>query len=51
MVYRWGNNTRRAELKGRLCRVLATGRKNTILVEFENGERVTTSRFAIREKK
>lgn len=48
-VYAWGNNSRRAELKGRQCRVLARGGMNTVLVEFlDNGERVTTSRRAIR---
>lgn len=48
-VYVWGNNSRRAELKGRRCRVLVRGGMNTILVEFlDNGERVTTSRRAVR---
>jgi hypothetical protein len=45
----WGNNPRRAELKGRRCRVLARGRMGTVLVEFlDSGERVTTSHRAIR---
>lgn len=47
--YAWGNNPRRAELKGRLCRVDARGRMNTVLVRFlDTGERVTTSRRALR---
>lgn len=47
-VYRWGNNPRRAELKGRRCRVLVKGQTmGTILIEFENGEKVTTSWRAI----
>lgn len=50
-VYVWGNNTVRARLKGRRCRVLARGGRNTVLVEFDNGERVTTSRRAIRRLK
>jgi hypothetical protein len=45
----WGNNPRRAELRGRRCRVLARGRMGTVLVEFlDTGERVTTSHRAIR---
>ena len=48
-VYVWGNNEKRATLKGRLCRVLARGRMNSILVEFENGERLVTSRYAVRK--
>ena len=45
----WGNNPRRAALKGRRCRVLARGRMGTVLVEFlDTGERVTTSHRAIR---
>ena len=48
--YAWGNNPRRAELKGRRCTVEARGRMNTVLVRFlDNGERVTTSRRALRE--
>jgi hypothetical protein len=47
-VYRWGNNSRRAELLGRRCRILARGRMSTVLVEFlDNGERVTTSSRAL----
>jgi hypothetical protein len=48
-VYVWGNNKRRARLRGRLCVVEARGRMNTVLLRFlDTGERVTTSRFAIR---
>lgn len=47
-VYAWGNNARRAELKGRRCRIVARGRMRTVLVEFEDGERVTTSLRALR---
>lgn len=47
-VYRWGNNSRRAELKGRECVIEATGRMNTVLIRFlDTGERVTTSRRAL----
>jgi hypothetical protein len=48
-VYVWGNNPRRAQLKGRQCFVEATGRMNTVLVRFaDTGERITTSRHAVR---
>jgi hypothetical protein len=47
-VYRWGDNERRRELKGRECVVEARGTMNTVLVRFlDTGERVTTSRWAI----
>jgi len=46
--YAWKNNARRAALYGRLCRVLARGSMNSCLIEFENGERVVTSRNALR---
>jgi hypothetical protein len=49
-VYAWGNNPRRAELKGRRCVVEATGRRmNSVLIRFlDTGERVVTSRRALR---
>jgi hypothetical protein len=50
-VYSWRNNERRAGLHGRRCRIVASGRMGTVLVEFENGERVTTSHRAVRRVK
>jgi hypothetical protein len=51
-TYAWGNNERRLELKGRVCRIIAKGRMNTVLVEFiDNNEKVTTSIRALREIK
>ena len=48
-VYSWGNNERRAELKGRHCVVEARGAMRTVLVRFlDTGERVTTSERALR---
>lgn len=45
----WGNNPRRAELKGRRCVIVAKGRMNTVLIRFlDTGEKVTTSRKALR---
>ena len=47
--YAWGNNPRRAALKGRRCVVEARGRMGTVLVRFlDTGERVTTSHRALR---
>jgi len=38
-IYVWGNNPVRAKLKGKKCKVLARGKMNSALVEFEDGER------------
>lgn len=35
--------------KGMLCRVLIRGRRNSVLVELEDGEQVITSRYAVRK--
>lgn len=37
------------ERHGHLCRVVATGRMNSALVEFEDGTRVITNRYAVRK--
>jgi hypothetical protein len=50
-LYVWRNNERRAALCGRRCRIVAAGKMGTVLVEFENGERVTTSHRAVRRAK
>jgi hypothetical protein len=48
-AYAWGNNERRAALKGRRCVVEARGAMGTVLVHFlDTGERVTTSARALR---
>jgi hypothetical protein len=46
--YIWFWRTRLPERKGMKCRVLARGKKNNILVEFEDGYKVITSRYAVR---
>lgn len=47
-IYVWGNNPRRAELKGRECVLEATGARCSALVRFlDTGERVLTSRRAL----
>lgn len=46
--YFWRWLARLPERKGQFCRVLAWGRMNTVLIEFPDGYRVTTSRHGIR---
>jgi hypothetical protein len=47
--YAWGNNPKRATMKGRLCKIIATGKMGSALVEFENGQREITSKRALRK--
>lgn len=49
--YRWGNNEKRATLKGRGCRILLRGRMRSVMVEFENGQREIVSSRALRERR
>ena len=44
MTHRWRVHTRLPDRFGQACRLLARGAMNTILVEFEDGYRVSTSR-------
>jgi hypothetical protein len=46
----WWWRARLPGRKGQRCRVLVRGRMNSVLVEFEDGFRVVTSRFAIRRR-
>ena len=39
---------RAVDRKGQRCRIVARGRMNSVLVEFEDGYRVVTSRYAVR---
>lgn len=48
-VYRWRKYN--PALYGRRCRVLARGRLNSVLVEFEGGVRRGVSRYAVRRVK
>ncbi|MBS0187093.1 MAG: hypothetical protein JSS51_03430 [Planctomycetes bacterium] len=45
-VYRWKKFGTR--FTGRRCRVLARGAMNSVLVEFDNGEKTVCSRYAVR---
>lgn len=49
--YCWGNNPKRRGMKGRQCKLLAVGKMNSVLVEFENGQKECVSRRAIRRVK
>ena len=46
MKYVWKKLPNRT---GQLCVVLATGKKNSILVQFEDGFQMITSKYAIRK--
>lgn len=49
-VYAWGNNAKRAAMKGRECILLASGRMGSVLIEFvDNGQREITSGRALRK--
>jgi hypothetical protein len=48
MTHVWWWRSALGERKGEPCRVLARGKMNSILVEFEDGFRVITSRYAVR---
>ncbi len=47
LVFRWGKYM--PTWKGRRCRVLARGKLNSALVEFEGGEKAVVSRNALRK--
>ena len=49
--YYWFWRTRLPDRKGQPCRVLVRGKMNSALVEFPDGYRVVTSRFAVRRRK
>ena len=49
MTHRWRWRKWLPERHGQLCRVLATGRMNSALVEFEDGNKVITIRYAVRK--
>jgi len=47
--YTWGNNEKRKALKEKRFKVLALGKMNSALVEFEDGTREVISRNALRK--
>ena len=48
-IYAWGNNPKRETLKGKRCRVIARGKKNSIMIEFESKQREIVSRNSVRK--
>jgi hypothetical protein len=45
----WGNNSKRATMQGRVCRVICRGTMNSAMIEFtDNGQREVVSRNALR---
>ena len=51
MTHWWRIRKWHPERFGQLCRVLARGRMNTILIEFADGYKMTTSRWFVRTLK
>lgn len=45
----WFWRSKLPERKGQRCRVIARGRMNSCLVEFEDGRKVITSKYAVRK--
>ena len=48
MKYIWFWKKKLPERKGQICRVLARGKMNSIMVKFIDGYKVITSRYAVR---
>jgi len=49
-IYVWGNNEKRATMKGRTCRVLARGKMNSCLIQFiDNAQKEIVSKYAVRK--
>jgi hypothetical protein len=51
MTHFWRWKSRLPERHGQLCRVLARGALNSCMVEFEDGHKTITSRYAVRKLK
>ena len=49
--YAWKNNEKRETLYKRACLVVARGRMNSCLIEFQNGQRECVSRNAVKRCK
>ena len=50
-VWFWNPRMGERNRKGKLCTVLARAKRNSILVQLEDGEKVITSRYAVRRIK
>jgi hypothetical protein len=49
-VFIWRNNVMRERYCGCFCRIIKTMKRNSVLIEFMNGNQLVTSRRAIRKK-
>ncbi len=49
LIFIWRNNEKRHLLYGKRCRVVARGKMNSALIEFEDGTREIVSRNALRK--
>ena len=49
MTHIWFWKSVLGDRKGQPCRVICAGKMNSVLVEFEDGFRVVTSRYAVRK--
>ena len=49
-IYAWKNNPKRQSMYKKRCRILARGKMNSALVEFENGQKEIVSRNALRRE-
>ena len=47
-VFVWRNNSKRAQLYGRRCKILQRLKQNSAIVEFANGQREVVSRNGLR---
>jgi len=48
-VFSWKNNEKRQALYGRKCRIISRLKKNSAIIEFEDGGREVVSRNALRK--
>lgn len=48
LVWHWKTKPIGRPCRGERCRIVASGRLNSVLVEFQDGWRVLTSRYAVR---
>ena len=46
-VYAWGNNEKRATMKGKKCRIIRALRMNSVIIELEDGTREVVSRRSV----
>ena len=49
--YGWNNNEKRRKLYKRRCRIVAVGKMNSCLIEFEDGHKEIVSRNAVKKLK